>query len=581
MISSYDNAILCIALASFDLVSGVKVTADWIFTSDGTIPVPLEDLFKMSLANVHRQSEDLLNQSCSYTSYAEICSLNLFVLTNIFVIPRKPYNVYYGLSMVIDSNILGGSANLTSSLSSRCAYLSSVAKYFIQKGNDHNSTSTPVQITGQQNTNNINSAIPTKINLQSPKKPSTFNSVILESLPANLQTPLPSILSETPINHSDPDFRESGSLQFSFSSPIKRILDKYVKKVRFECENYISSHITTIQDLNPSPSDTIFLSLVLSSHLQTQMTTCLICSPNTTDSDIDDILNPNRASPRGNQMKHNPWIGRSQSSTKDISIKISAAQQETKSLCSFLSHFMLDYQLYHSSDQIKSKPIPGLFIQCLNHEEIDKIGIIEIMLQFETPTTFVILPSRIIISTPSPEKQKIANEEYKQSMLLDDINRKKRLTHLVSQYTKQIKIINHSAPLASAIISLIMQGSITSSNIIAKQQMDSIIRLSFTLISLIDEYIFKKSNLNSSQEINDMALAMVQQTPKISGNSFFRTQKVLQRSNSFSFTAIPNDKIIEIVKELNLTGIEDFNLILSVAQLFDKIILKKVYGNKY
>ena len=577
MISSNENSILCIALASFDLVSGVKVTADWIFTADGTIPVPLEDLFKMSLANVHRQSEDLLNQSSSYTSYAEICSLDLFVLTNIFVIPRKPYNVYYGLSMVIDSKSIGGSSYLTSSLSSRCAYLAVVSKYYIQKGIDNPNIASPVQMIGQQSGNHSNPSLDV---IQPQKKPASLDSILIEPHTTSIQAPLPSILTETPINHSDPDFRETSSLQFSFTSPIKRTMDKFVKKARFECESYISSHITTVEGLNPSPADTIFLSLVFSSHLQTQMTTCLICSPNTTYSYIEEILNPNRASPRA-QRKPNTWNGKPQSSAKDISSIVSAAQHETKSLCSLLTHFMLDYQLYHSSDKIKSKPIPGLFLQCLNHDEIDRIGLVEIMLQFETPTTFVILPSRIILTTPSSEKQKLANEEYKQSMLLDDINRKKRMTQLINQYTKQIKVITHSAPLASAVISLIMQCSVRSSNIIAKQQMDSIIRLAFTMISLIDEYIVKKSNLNGSQETTDFALVMMQQTPKISGNSFFRSQKVLQRSNSFSFSAIPQDKISDIIKELNLTGIEDFNLILSVAQLFDKMIFKKVYGNKY
>ena len=153
------------------------------------------------------------------------------------------------------------------------------------------------------------------------------------------------------------------------------------------------------------------------------------------------------------------------------------------------------------------------------------------------------------------------------------------MTQLMSQYEKQIVVVNHSAPLTMALVTAIMQYSNSYANIIAKQQMESMIRLALTLISMVDEYIAKRTNGTSADSSDTMNHYLVQQFPIISRNE--NGKKVLQSSSSFSATALPQEKISEIIKELHLTGGEDFHLILSVAQLFDKLIFKKVYGNKF
>ena len=53
------KAILGVAIGSFDLLSGVKVVESW--TPEDNLPVPFEDIFKMVLSNVHRQSEESFN----------------------------------------------------------------------------------------------------------------------------------------------------------------------------------------------------------------------------------------------------------------------------------------------------------------------------------------------------------------------------------------------------------------------------------------------------------------------------------------------------------------------------------------
>jgi hypothetical protein len=94
------NLLIAGAVASFDMVSGIHVCYRWLI-NDPVDRRNLEDVFKITLSNVHRQREQAYSE-CAISTI-EIQSLSWFLVNSIFVIPRKPRSIYYSVGLVFDT----------------------------------------------------------------------------------------------------------------------------------------------------------------------------------------------------------------------------------------------------------------------------------------------------------------------------------------------------------------------------------------------------------------------------------------------------------------------------------------------
>jgi hypothetical protein len=94
------NLLVAAAVASFDMVSGIKLAHRWR-VHDHVDPHSLEDVFKITLSNVHRQSESAYSEGAIST--VDIQSLSWFVVNSIFILARKPRSIYYSVGLVFDT----------------------------------------------------------------------------------------------------------------------------------------------------------------------------------------------------------------------------------------------------------------------------------------------------------------------------------------------------------------------------------------------------------------------------------------------------------------------------------------------
>jgi hypothetical protein len=95
--------LLAAGIASFDMVSGIRVIQSWQF-SERIDSFTLTDLFKIMLNNVHRQKEQAY-QDLS-VSTAEIQSLSCLLVSGIFVSRTKHQSVYFCVGILFDTDAI-------------------------------------------------------------------------------------------------------------------------------------------------------------------------------------------------------------------------------------------------------------------------------------------------------------------------------------------------------------------------------------------------------------------------------------------------------------------------------------------
>ena len=390
------NPLISVALGSFDLLSGVKVIESWMYKD--SLGVSLDDIFKMVLSNVHRQSEESFSSFLSSTF--EVQSMNLIISSSIFMIKKKPYNIYYSLVLVFDIIETCKTNNSISMFISHSSFLAAIAKNLITQNDD-----------------------------------------------------------------------------------IKK-MEPMINETRKKCLFYSISRISELPALDVSPSDSLFLSIVLSSHLQTQMTTVI------------------------------------EAETKE----------EASFISSFLAHFLLPCQLEHSSLELRDTIVDGLFLQCVKPQEM---YIDELMLTFRNPTTYVKLPERVVFITPSAEKQKLINEDWRDSLTLDKQSMKRKIGAIRGQHKIYLKKVSAPCPWSMVTLSLITQVPPENQKKICELQFTSIFKMALAAAAYLDNASIESSILS-------------------------------------------NEECSDICKELKITGADDLNMILSIAHIFDSSINWKI-----
>jgi hypothetical protein len=334
------------------------------------------------------------------SSTFDVQNLDLIIATSIFMIKKKPLNIYYSLALVYDSSSPLQTKNSSSMFRSYSSFLAAIAKNLILQNDD-----------------------------------------------------------------------------------IKKI-QPMINETRKKCFIYAKSKITKLPNLDVSPADSLFLSIVLSSHLKTQMTTII------------------------------------EAETKE----------EADIVSSFLSHFLLPYQLEHSSLELNDTIVNGLFLQCVKPQEM---YIDELMLTFRNPTTYVKLRDRVIFMTPNAEKQKLIYEDWRDSLMLDKQSMKRKIGAIRGQHKIYLKKVTVPCPWAMVTLSLITQVPPESQNKICELQFDSIIRIALAAARYCDDIVDESPLLNA-------------------------------------------DACEEMCKELRLSGNDDLSMVLSVAQIFDNSLSLKI-----
>jgi hypothetical protein len=120
------DLLIAAAVASFDMISGIKVIHRWL-PRDDDISGNLVDVFKITLSNVHRQSEQAYAEAA--VSTVEIQSLAWFVVNSIFILARKPRSIYYSVGLVFDTRAIPETPHFAEILIYWCRVLSRASKH--------------------------------------------------------------------------------------------------------------------------------------------------------------------------------------------------------------------------------------------------------------------------------------------------------------------------------------------------------------------------------------------------------------------------------------------------------------------
>ncbi|OHT10403.1 hypothetical protein TRFO_20373 [Tritrichomonas foetus] len=399
-----DVPFVAVAIASFDIVSGVKVGHRWLFSED-PLKVKLEDVFKMALCNVHRQNEKYFTE-CSIST-TEMPQFDWYMINSIFYLTRKPRSAYFTIGVIMKASKIKNNP------------------YF------HDLLNTYMKI---------------------------ISDILRQSL--------------------------IDKKSYSFLTPSIKAFTSNITQI-------VTCDIKNIPEYDYSEIDTSFLSLLLTSHLQTQMTTVIECQ----------------------------------------------TQHEAKIIASFLAHFLMPTQREMSSLELHQKPIPGLFLQCVERQKTARN---ELMIKFQKPVTWVKLSDHTIEQTDI-ETQNLfeISQISSQYFFYSQTNTKSKVNQLFQKY-KPVQV-KTPAPWACATIQYIIQSPNSTQNMICDLQMSAIIRTSIAYVALVGE-----------------------------------KEKLLQNES-----VLPNSQKEIIAKTLRLIGIEDIKIVRSIACLFDKKIpLKYVRQQK-
>lgn len=368
------NPFISIGIGSFDMVSGIKMCHKWVFT-DQDISQNLEDTFKISLSNVHRQNESTFSESV--ISYGDMQNYGWFMLNSTFIIKKNSArNTYYNIGFILKPEKINININNIEIFTSWINIFTTATKKIILK-NEHFEGLNPIVDT------------------------------VVEKFTRLSNSSIPMSLSFDPIACNQP-----------------------------------------------------FLSMLLTSHLRTQMTTVIE----------------------------------------------SSSEKEALELSHFLSYFTLPYQKELSSFEFADNVTSGLFIQCVKRQPGHPS---DYMILFSRPVTWVRLPERQILK-PDPEDCKISinhqtRADFMKAALFDNNDPETKKT--ISRFKAEHKIIEVKTPAPWAIrtIALIIQTPKKTKKSICEKQFGSLIRIAVLLVLYTTDRLESTNSTSLTKEqCNDL-----------------------------------------------------------------------------
>jgi hypothetical protein len=391
-----ENLLLAVGIASFDMLSGIKVCSRWLLASDIDGP-RLEDVFKITLSNVHRQPEDAYAQHPIST--VEIQSFKWFITNSIFIVTKKPRSIYYSVGLVFDTRTTPETPHFTEILIYWCKILSTCARSLL----------------------NANSSL----------------------------------------------------------DGLKYVIDSAADEISIAARNSIS----IIPPIDLHQCDSRFYNLLLTSHLQTQMTTVIEIA------------------------------------------KSAISREEAVRIARFLAHFELPFQRQLSTLSILPKPSPHLYVQVVERQSSDYV---ELMLSFGRPVTWVRLSDRtdqssqILRSMAQITEQRVCHESYIKAVFVDKLKADAAPGSDIPDIKGKLRVeeVTTPAPWAIGTIFLINSVPPPARPMICEQQLGAILRIGISIVAIhrekfaiggadgeIDREVYKSLKLPTVTDF-DMALGV-------------------------------------------------------------------------
>ena len=233
----------------------------------------------------------------------------------------------------------------------------------------------------------------------------------------------------------------------SLNSIIVRTFDNLVR--------FTNQHISVPVNVFSTPSDIQFLSVLLTSHFETQMTTVIEGSD----------------------------------------------PAQCFQLASFLANFTLPEQLYHSTFEHLKRPIPGLHIQCIMRQMQDPI---DMMITFPSSCTWIRLPEMIIAQTPGNDDQIAASTEYLETSVLchDHQEELKRLARIKKHY--KITPKKDAAPWVIATMVMVSQANPQQRQKLCQLRLQNLLNIAKAAINLTHEIIQPTSKFLLFEKVKEI-----------------------------------------------------------------------------
>lgn len=129
-----DKDLVGYAIALFDMVGGIKVCHRWIFCEQENINLKISEMFKITLSNVHRQSESFFANFLP--SIIRVENYGLLMMNTTFLV-QKSRNSYYSVGLIINDenrNMKKNNSRLNNMLINWISILGISVRKVIEKG---------------------------------------------------------------------------------------------------------------------------------------------------------------------------------------------------------------------------------------------------------------------------------------------------------------------------------------------------------------------------------------------------------------------------------------------------------------
>lgn len=316
-----------VGVACFDIVAGIKVTYRWdLLKNDESYfsKITFDEIFKMNLCNVHRQEEKYYQDI--KISKLELPPFGIYMISSIFIVNINSKNTHFSLGIIMKVSDIKNNLHFNNYLTSKMLTLSGVLRNYIIESSPYS------QFTPYLKDFLLNI---TKITLSMNK-----SSISDYTKQSNQGSNHSNIANKSVYQHDSNNSTSSSDQKVIVRNNII-IPNEKMKKINYN----LALENDTVCDF--SEIDFSFLAILLTSHIQTQMTTVIEC--------------------QNIKMAH--------------------------CIAMFLDRFLLQSQREMSSLEIHECPIPGLFLQFVYHQKTARN---KMMAMVDRPTTWARLSDQTI-----------------------------------------------------------------------------------------------------------------------------------------------------------------------------------------
>ena len=413
-----NQPLISVVIASFDLLSGIKICHRWIFekieeSNRVEYLQNLDDVLKVTLNNVHRQSENNFENGC-VTSTAEFPCFEWFLTNVVFLYKNSTFakrGIFISVGFIFHSKFIGNNLYLNNSLMYYTKIFANFFKQMVIKNENFN---------------------------------------IFPSLKGFLQ----------------------------------RIANECSRLININLRLQNNGLMSNITSFSPSPENLNFFAILLTSHMQTQMTTVIE----------------------------------------------SSSYEDAKEIAMFLIHFMLPFQRDMSSLQHNSSPVNNLFLQCVDRQKCSPENL---MISFERPVTWLRLPEKQIFRTSNLEMRHSASVSSEFLISTEMSLEEDQISQIKNSY--QVHLMSEPSFWALVTYSYIIQFPDKVKLIICQNQFSEVLNITIELLSICKGKVEKDLApiLKNLRVISKQGALMVMSLTQIYDHNFFQHSNIKKLLESF------------------------------------------------